>query len=212
MKKLYILLFIVCFSNTYTYAQYVQPDSVVQLSGIIMTADSLKAVQNASITIVGQNRGTITNDKGIFSIALLKGDKILITSVGFKDAVATIPSDIKGKQHSMIQLLVNDTNYLPVVIIRPKPRPDQFARDFINADVDDDALEIARRNNDAAKKRVLLETLPRDAREATNAALAKNAASYYYAGQVPPQNIFSPIAWGKFINAWKRGDFKKKKK
>jgi len=29
-------------------------------------------------------------------------------------------------------------------------------------------------------------------------------------GQVPPQNIFNPIAWAEFIQAWKRGDFKRK--
>jgi hypothetical protein len=32
----------------------------------------------------------------------------------------------------------------------------------------------------------------------------------YYAGQLPPQNILNPIAWAKFIQAWKNGDFKKK--
>jgi len=30
----------------------------------------------------------------------------------------------------------------------------------------------------------------------------------YYAGQAPPMNIFNPVAWGQFIQAWKRGDFK----
>ena len=40
---------------------------------------------------------------------------------------------------------------------------------------------------------------------------ADQAVKYYYAGQVPPQNIFNPAAWGEFIKAWKRGDFKKKK-
>ena len=33
----------------------------------------------------------------------------------------------------------------------------------------------------------------------------------YYAGQLPPNNLLNPIAWAKFIKAWKNGDFKKKK-
>ena len=81
----------------------------------------------------------------------------------------------------------------------------------INQKVDDDDVETARKNNDDAKKRVLLETLPADGREAVNYALNKNAQRYYYNGQAPPQNLFSPIAWGQFIKAWKRGDFKRKK-
>ncbi len=32
----------------------------------------------------------------------------------------------------------------------------------------------------------------------------------YYAGQYPPNNLLNPIAWAKFIKAWKNGDFKKK--
>jgi hypothetical protein len=32
----------------------------------------------------------------------------------------------------------------------------------------------------------------------------------YYAGQLPPNNLLNPIAWAKFIKAWKNGDFKKK--
>ena len=32
----------------------------------------------------------------------------------------------------------------------------------------------------------------------------------YYAGQLPPNNLLNPIAWAKFIQAWKRGDYKKK--
>ena len=39
----------------------------------------------------------------------------------------------------------------------------------------------------------------------------KNVLFWHTHGQVPPQNIFNPIAWANFIDAWKRGDFRKKK-
>ena len=41
--------------------------------------------------------------------------------------------------------------------------------------------------------------------------LKSEAQKYYYAGQAPPQNIFNVFAWAQFIEAWKRGDFKRKK-
>jgi hypothetical protein len=177
-----------------------------------MTADSLRALPNVSVMVTGQNRGTFTNEKGIFSLVVEKGDRIEFSSVGFKTRVAHIPVTLVGDQQSLIQLMVTDTFYQPVVIIRPRPTKEQFFRDFVNAKVDDDEIEQARKNNDDAKKRVLLETLPADGREAVSYALAKNAQRYYYNGQMPPQNLFSPIAWGQFIKAWKRGDFKRKKK
>jgi hypothetical protein len=177
-----------------------------------MTADSLMALPRVSVMVKGQNRGTITNDKGIFSIVVYKGDKVEFSCIGYKNRETVIPLDVEGNQQSLIQLMVSDTFFHPVAIIRPRPTPEQFARDFINLEVNDDDVETARKNNDDAKKRVLLETLPTDGREAVSASLAGNARKYYYTGQAPPQNLFNPIAWGKFIKAWKRGDFKRKRK
>jgi hypothetical protein len=208
-----IILYTLLLIQLHTSAQVSNTnDSVVQLYGVIVTADSLRGIPDVSVSIVGQNRGTITNDKGVFSIVVLKGDKVEFTSIGFKPSTATIAKNLEGNQYSLIQILVTDTVYEPMVIIRPKPTPEQFARDFINAKVDDDDIETARKNNDDAKRRVLVETLPVDGKEAVNYALNKAAQRYYYSGQAPPQNLFSPIAWGQFIKAWKRGDFKRKKK
>ena len=186
-------------------------DSVVQLYGIVMTADSLKGLQSVSVVIKGQGRGTITNERGVFSIVAIKGDVVEFTSIGFKPKTVIIPKDLQGNQHSIIQLMVTDTIYLSATIIKPRPSREQFEREFLSTVVPDDQLTIARKNNDAATRRVLASNLPVDGREATTQYLRQNAAKYYYAGQTPPQNIFNPFAWAEFIKAWKRGDFKKKK-
>ena len=185
-------------------------DSVVQLYGVVMTADSLQALPAVSISIKGQNRGTITNNQGVFSIVALKGDVIEFTSVGFKPKKVEIPKDLVGNQHSIIQLMVTDTIYLAATIIRPRPSREQFERDFINTQVPEDNLEIARKNNDANTRRLLMATLPKDGQEAVTSYMSKQAAKNYYNGQLPPQNIFNPFAWAEFIKAWKRGDFKSK--
>jgi hypothetical protein len=53
-------------------------------------------------------------------------------------------------------------------------------------------------------------SIPIDAGGAYGVFMQKQQQSLYYAGQTPPQNIFNPIAWAQFIEAWKRGDFKRK--
>jgi hypothetical protein len=185
-------------------------DSVVQLYGIVMTADSLVGIPAVSIVIKGQNRGTLTNEQGVFSIVALKGDVIEFTHVSYKTKVTTIPKNLEGTQFSIVQLMIADTVYLPATIIRPRPTPDQFARDFANNKVPDDDLEIARRNTSVAKRRALMKGLPTDGTEATTIQLKNIATKSSYAGQMPPMNIFNPAAWAEFIDAWKRGDFKKK--
>ena len=186
-------------------------DSVVQLYGVVMTADSLRAIPSASIIVEGKGRGTITSPDGVFSIAVLKGDKITFSCVGFKDRRIDIPATLTENQYSVIQLMVSDTVYLPATILKPRPTREQFERDFVNNKVNDDMYEVARKNTDEARNRILLNSLPSDGREAVNYQLRQQANKYYYAGQIPPMNILNPAAWADFIQSWKRGDYKRKK-
>ncbi len=210
-RHLLILLVVSIIAPFAAHAQFEKlKDSVVQLYGIVMTADSLKGIPSVSIVVKGQNRGTVSNEQGVFSIVVMKGDQIEFTSVGYKAKLVDIPRNIEGNQYSMIQLLVIDAEYLPATIIKPRPSKEQFERDFVNIAIPSDAIEIARQNNDETKRRILAKALPSDGREASNMMLRNNASRYYYYGQTPPQNIFNPFAWAEFVNAWKRGDFKNK--
>ena len=212
MKKIVqYFIFLIVFLPSAANAQFETfRDSVVQLYGIVMTADSLKGIPSVSVVVRGQNRGTITNDRGVFSIVVLKGDQVEFTSIGFKPILANIPKDLQGNQHSIIQLMVTDTIYLPATIIKPRPTRQQFERDFVNTKMPDDDITIARSNTNAATRRILVSSLPSDGREASNQYFRQSANKLYYSGQVAPQNIFNPFAWNEFIKAWKRGDFKKK--
>ena len=185
-------------------------DSVVQLFGVIMTADSLVGIPAVSVIVKGQNRGTISNSQGVFSIVVLKGDQVEFSHVTYKSKTISIPRSLEGNQYSVVQLMVIDTVYLPATIIRPRPSPEQFARDFVKNKVPDDDIEIARQNTSAAKRRILMRTVPGDGGEASRVQFNKIATRATYQGQTPPQNIFNPAAWAEFIQAWKRGDYKNK--
>lgn len=212
MKKL--LLIIIFFGSLFLNKAEAQfetgRDSVVQLYGIVMTADSLMGVPAVNIMVKGQNRGTMTNNQGVFSIVVLKGDVVEFTHVSYKTKTVTIPRDLEGNQYSVVQLLIQDTVYLPATIIRQRPTPQQFERDFVNTKVPDDDIEIARQNTNAAKRRALMSSTPGDAGEATSLQMRTAANRASYAGQLPPQNLFNPAAWAEFIKAWKRGDYKRK--
>lgn len=212
MKRIipHIVFSILLFSTISVFGQNQNRDSVVQLYGVIMTADSLEAIPQASVIVENKFRGTFTNSQGVFSIAVLKGDKIRFSVIGFKDKLIDIPKTLEGNQYSVIQLMVTDTAYLPATILKPRPTRAQFERDFVNTDVPADQIEIARENTSAAKRRALIAALPADGREAVSAQMRQQATKYSYQGQVPPQNIFNPMAWAEFIKAWKRGDFKSK--
>ena len=208
-KTIQYIILAAFFLPTIAKAQFeTARDSVVELYGVIMTADSLRGIPAVTVMVKGQNRGTITNNQGVFSIVVLKGDQIEFTHVSFKPKTITISRTLEGNQYSIVQFMVVDTVYLPVTIIRPRPTPEQFARDFVNTKVPDDNIEIARQNTSEAKRRILMRNLPSDGSEASTIQFQKMATKAYYYGQTPPMNILSPAAWADFIQAWKRGDFK----
>src|SRR5919112_1125049 len=212
MKRILLISFLlVTITPFIANAQFEKlKDSVVQLYGVVMTADSLQGIPSVSVVVKGQNRGTVTNDQGVFSIVVLKGDQIEFSSIGYKPKSVSIPKNLDGNQQSIIQLLVQDTVYLPATIIKRRPSRAEFERDFINTKVPDDNQEIARKNTSAATRRALMSVYPADGSEATSYYFKQNANRASYAGQTPPQNIFNPLAWAEFIKAWKRGDYKKK--
>ncbi|HVI45901.1 MAG TPA: carboxypeptidase-like regulatory domain-containing protein [Chitinophaga sp.] len=211
-KRTYILSLVIVFllSPFLLKAQITEfKDSVIQISGITMTADSLRAIPAVSVIVRGQGRGTISNAAGVFSIVVFKGDTLTFSAVGFKKKDYKIPPNLKGNNFSLIQLMVEDTTYLPVTIIKPYLSKQEFERAFASMDIPDDAYEIARKNTENAKIRAMTRFTPIDGSEGVNMYLNKQAQSLYYAGQPPPQNIFNPLAWAQFIQAWKRGDFKR---
>jgi len=210
----FLLFSIFCISGLLavgqTAEQNARRDSVVQLYGIVMTADSLVGIEGVSVVVKGKGRGTITNYQGVFSIVVLKGDEIEFTHVGYETSNATIPRNLGGHEYEVIKLMVTDYNYLPATIIRARPTRPQFERDFVNNEVPADEYEIARQNMDENKRMALMRSLPSAGREAVNYTMRNAANKATYNGQIPPMNIMNPFAWQQFIKSWKRGDFKKK--
>src|SRR5437763_15269735 len=119
MKRILpLILLLSCFLIKRSNAQFeTVKDSVVQLYGIVMTADSLVGIPAVSVTIKGSNRGTITNNEGVFSIVVLKGDVIDFTHVTYKPKTITIPRNIHDNQYRVVQLMIEYTTRLPATII-----------------------------------------------------------------------------------------------
>lgn len=184
-------------------------ENIVQIDGVTMTADSLRGVANVTVLVKNQNRGVETGATGVFSIVCYKGDTLQFDALGFRHKEYVIPKTITGQYFSLIQLMVQDTFYLPETIIRPLPTAEGFDYAFKYWRIPDDKYEIARRNTNAYTLRAIAYTLPRDGRESQAIYQGQQARAAVYYNQMPAMNIFNPLAWADFIQAWKRGDFRR---
>lgn len=187
-----------------------QDRDLIQFSGFVMTSDSLAGIPYCHIYIEHTSRGTASDFDGYFSFAAREGDTIAFSAVGHKEDRFIIPVDLDKKKYSVIQLMTQDTIYLSETIIYPWPSREQFRQAFLSADVPDDQLELARKNLERERLRELGEAMAMDANENTDYYFRQEAYKFYYEGQAPPMNIFNPFAWAEFIQAWKRGDYKRK--
>jgi hypothetical protein len=206
----YFLTFLFCFFSVSTIQAQTSFDDIVQINGVTMTADSLRAVPGVVVLVKNKNRGVESSNSGVFSIVVYKGDTLQFTALGFRTKEYVVPQNVEGQYFSMIQLMVQDTFYLPETIIRPYPSREAFNYAFVHERLPDDQYEIARKNVDALTLRALAYLLPKDGREnqAAYQGIQRQQAVYY--GQQQPLNILSPLAWAEFFEAWKRGDFRKK--
>lgn len=204
---------LVCICSLLFCSAYAQDpfQNIIQINGVTMTADSLRAVPGVTVLVKNKNRGVESSHKGVFSIVAYKGDTLQFSAIGFRTKEYAIPKNINGHYFSLIQLMVQDTFYLPETIIRPVPSKEQFEYAFRYSTVPDDQLEIARKNTDALTLRALAYTLPRDGRENQAVYQQAQAQQAVYYGQQRPMNVFNPLAWAEFFEAWKRGDFRKRR-
>lgn len=212
MKKIvaFLLPILLLMGSTQVRAQNKPDEDLVQFSGVILTADSIKAIPYVYITIPGTMKGAISDLNGFFSFVAHKGDTVLFQSVGYKNSTFVIPDTLSSYLYSMVKLMSTDTFYIDKAVIQRLPSRQYFDYYFVKADIPDNDLDRARKNLEREELKERAELMGPDGVEASKRYLNQEAQKSYYAGQLPPMQIFNPIAWAKFFEAWKRGDFKKK--
>jgi len=123
-----------------------------------------------------------------------------------------MPDTLSRDRYTLFQILTQDTIWLPEAVIYPWPDPDYFTQEFLAMDIHEDLEDIAQENLSEKAMIQLRENLPSDGGEHTSLYLRQQARDYYYEGQIRTPQILNAFAWKEFIQAWKRGDFKRKKK
>lgn len=205
MKKIVFFFFVALLSSVTVSAQ-----KVLQLSGLVLTSDSLMGLPYATVLIKGTGRGTVTDYQGFFSLVVAKGDTIEFSCVGHRTNSFIVPDTLSLDRYSVIELLTRDTVYLPETQIFPWPTKEQFKQAFLSINIPEDDYERAKRNLDRDRMKEIGMSMKMDGKENADFYFRNESYKYYYYGQVPPMNIFNPLAWAKFIEAWKNGEFKRK--
>jgi len=214
LKLVITVLFVIsAIGGLFAQTDAPQDTNLVQFSGMVLdgSTEELYPVPYTNILVKGEGRGTYSDFKGFFSIVVRKGDVIIFSAVGYKTVEYKIPEDLDDNRYSIVQLMTQDTINLPETVVFPWPSREHFKLEFLAMDVTPELQKRAAENLNEEALRRARANLPTDGRENADFYLRQQAREYYSIGQQPPMNIFNPVAWKKFFDAWKEGDFKKKK-
>jgi hypothetical protein len=194
-------------------AQQGNDEGLVQFSGMVLdgSTEDLFPVPYTNILVKNKGRGTYSDFQGFFSIVVGMGDTIVFSAVGYETVEFEIPSDLDENRYSLVQLMTQDAINLPETVVFPWPSREHFKLEFLAMDVTPELQERATRNLANETLARMRNEVLKDGRENANYYMRQQARDYYHIGQQPPMNIFNPIAWKKFFDSWKSGDFKNKK-
>ncbi len=79
------LLFLLLLFDTIGYSQKL-------ISGIVVDSTSLNILQGVNVKVKGTNRGTATNESGIFTILATETDTLLFSFVGYSKSILPVSS------------------------------------------------------------------------------------------------------------------------
>ncbi|MGM0946575.1 MAG: carboxypeptidase-like regulatory domain-containing protein [Bacteroidota bacterium] len=189
------------------HAQTDLDKKVIQLSGIILNADSTDAVPGVNIYVPKKGRGTSSGRYGYFSMPVLEGDSVVFSFIGLKRQTFKVPSNIESDKISLILTMEVDEIALAEIEVMPYPSEKEF-KDAVLAMNVVDPMSISRANMSPEMLLRWAEQMP---------ASGNENFRYFQQGQMlqnqdlygpRPLRLLDPFAWGQFIRSIKRGDLK----
>jgi hypothetical protein len=213
-STLIYLLFALIFVGPTLFSQS-RPNQPIQLNGVVMSDDSIpQLIPNVNIFIPGRQQGTISADDGFFSIAIMPGDTVQFSAIGFKREKFYIPDSLKrDKKGYLVEIrLQRDTTYLSQVIIYPWPSPDRLKSEFMSIRVPVTDIDIAYRNLAIAALRDRAMAMGYDPIELSK-VMMRQQSTYYYdrtryggmsGGSAMLMSLSNPFAWHQLFESLKK--------
>jgi hypothetical protein len=212
MRNFIGLLFFIFSTNFSVFCQdklTKNHDFFIQLSGVILSSDSLQQLPYVSVLNKSTNRGMISDFYGFFSLVVHPNDTLYFKSSGFKLSSFIVPDTLKQNRYSIIHMLQHDVLELPVVNVYPWPSVEDFARAFISMKPYDDALRRAQEQLSGKSLAFIAASIENDASMTYSWQRNQNYSKLYSMGQIPANNLLNPYSWSKFLNDWKSGKLKR---
>lgn len=205
------LFALLVFGTSFIHAQGVveEEPKLIQLSGVVVSSDSLQEMPYAAVYNRSVKRGTIADINGFFSLVVQPGDTIMFRYYGHKLSSYIVPDTLRDARYSIIHMMEVDTFQLKEVVIYPWPSKEAFAQAFIEMNPYDDALLRAQKQLSGQSLASLANKVSSDASISYGNVSNQNNTRIYTMGQSPVNNLMNPFAWASFLQKWRAGELRR---
>lgn len=201
---MFLTLFLVQVAFIKSFAQ--NQRRVMQLSGVVLGLDEREnptQLPGVHIYVPKAGRGTTTNALGFFSMPVLAGDSIVISSVGYIRQHYIVPNH-PSEYLTIVVELVQDVTYLKEVEVLSFPTEEVFKEAILALNIPTDDSKIDQRYLNQELLALMMKTTPMDGPMNQRYYLDQWATSgqYKYGPQTNPfLNVFN---WAKFFQSLKQ--------
>lgn len=202
LSFLFCSLFVGTISTSFGQSQ----KRIIQLSGIVMDQDSVMPLPGVHVYVPKAGRGTSTNGSGFFSMPVLVGDSVVISSIGYHRQYMIVPNH-PNDFLTLIVEMQEDATLLPEIIITPFPTEEVFKQAVLALNIPLDDRRIDKRNLNVELMTLMARTAPMDANLNYKYYMDQTIAGYSSQFQPPMNPFLNPFNWARFFK-----DLKKNKK
>lgn len=203
LPALCIMLMMYGLSLNHAVAQQESKRQIVQLSGLVMTADST-GIPFVNVYNPRTGRGRATGLKGWFSHPFEAGDEVVFSVIGFKNRAIVIPADV-GDNFTVIMVLEEEITQLADVEINPFPTEEIFKEAIMAMNLSEQQ-ETVLRNFEPDVVQELVRTMSIEGSSDLNYRYMMNQQFQNLQNSAGPRTnpLLNPFAWGQFIKSLKK--------
>lgn len=189
------------FSSTAVEAQNYKR-RVIQLSGIVLGEDSIRGLPGVHVYVPKAGRGTSTNFTGFFSMPVLAGDSVVISSVGYIRQHYIVPNGIDDFLTIVVEMSADNT-LLNEVTILPFPTEEVFKQAVLALNLPADT-GMDPRNLNKELMALMMRTTPMDGNLNYKYYMEQYNTSITNRQTALVNPFLNPFAWAQFFRDLKR--------
>ena len=194
-------------SGAFTIVRAQSQKRIIQLSGVILEQDSVRAIPGAHIYVPKAGRGTPSNTAGFFSMPVLIGDSVVISAIGFKRQHYIVPDHYSDFLTIIVEMVEDVTTLPQEVIVRTFPTEEVFKQAVLALNVPLNENEIDKKALNAELLALMTRSAPMDASLNYKYYMDQTIAGYNSKFQPVMNPFLNPFNWARFFK-----DLKKNKK